>query len=396
MEGLPQGVLQGVRRSLTTELSELQLSLKSYIQARTGDFTLLRKQAGNDLGTYLIAARIIKGLSQKELARKLGLREQAIQRWESERYRSISLFNYQKVARTLGVHWQVNDSAAADAVWHPAYDINRSDLSKVVRHARRHAWIDISDTSDENAISTLVRYVGDHVNRYGTPSLLRTGLNVGDCSQDWSLLSWKAQVTRRAEALIASSKPRYYPLNVSWLMELVRLSVLADGPLRARQLLHDNGIVLIAEPQIPGMNVDGAAFLVDSTPVIGLTLLRDSIDNFWFTLLHEVGHVILHYRTGLSSGFFDNFESQEVDEFENEANQFAGNLLIPDEIWSRTPARIAKNAEPVEKLATQLRINPAIIFGRIRMEREDYSIFSNKIGRGTVRKLLLDDSSEVI
>ena len=395
VEGLPPEVVDGVRRSLTTEMAERQQHLLAYQKARGGDFALMRQQAGNDPGSFLIAARIVRGLSQKDLARKLGLREQAIQRWEAERYRSISLLNYQKVAQMLGVRWQMADISPSDGRWPPTYDVDSSDLKKVVRHARSHGWLDIADASEENAISTLVRYIGDHVNRYGTPSLLRTGLNVVDHTQDWSLLSWKAQVTRRAEAEIGRTKPRYRAIDVSWLTELVKLSVYDDGPIRARDMLLENGIVLIAEPQIPGMAVDGAAFLVDETPVIGMTLLRDSIDNFWFTLLHEVAHIILHYRTGLSSGFFDDVASPAVDEFEKEANQFAQNLLIRDEIWVKSPARIARTAEPIEKLASQIRIHPAILFGRIRMERNDYSIFSNKIGRGTVRKQLLESSTEV-
>jgi HTH-type transcriptional regulator/antitoxin HigA len=137
------------------------------------------------------------------------------------------------------------------------------------------------------------------------------------------------------------------------------------------------------------MSVDGAAFLVDDVPVIGMTLRRDSIDNFWFTLLHEVAHIVLHYRTGLLSGFFDDVTLPDIDEFEREADRFAQNLLIPDEIWTRSPARIARKAESIEKFAAMLGIHPAIVFGRIQMERDDYSIFADRIGRGTVRKQLL-------
>lgn len=391
VEGLPQEVLEGVRRSLATERRDRAHSLLAYKRAKEGDFSLLKKCAGNDLGAVLIVARIGRGLSQKELARKLGLREQAIQRWETEKYRSISLSNYLKVAQTLGVRWQP-DTARSDEPWPPFYDVKREHLTKVLRHARDHGWLDSDKKSDENAIATLVRYVGDHVTRYGTPSLLRTGLNVKDHSQDWSLLSWKAHVTRRAESEIAEHKPRFRLISMRWLMDLVRLSQFSDGPARARELLLENGIILVVEPQIPGMSVDGAAFLVDDVPVVGMTLLRDTLDNFWFTLLHEVGHVFLHYRTGLTTGFFDDVLLPNVDDLEHEANRFAQNLLIPDEVWNRSPARIAKSSEPVEKLANQLKISPAIIFGRIRMERNNYSIFSDKIGRGTVRKHFLKNA----
>jgi HTH-type transcriptional regulator/antitoxin HigA len=109
--------------------------------------------------------------------------------------------------------------------------------------------------------------------------------------------------------------------------------------------------------------------------------------------VHEVAHVILHYRTGLASGFFDDVEHVEVDEFEEEANKFASDLLVPDELWSRSPARIAKTSSPIENLAKQLGIAPAIIYGRIRFERNNYTIFSDKIGRGAVRKLFLPEVS---
>ena len=65
------------------------------------------------------------------------------------------------------------------------------------------------------------------------------------------------------------------------------------------------------------MKIDGAAFLVDEIPVIGMTLRLDAVDNFWFTLLHEVAHVILHYRTGLASGFFDDVDNPAIDELES-------------------------------------------------------------------------------
>lgn len=397
VKGLPQEVIEGVRRTLATERRELAALLLAYQNTKKGDFALLKEQAGNDPGAFLIAARIARNLTQKELARKLGLKEQAIQRWEAEKYRSITLQNYQKVAQALGVTWRLQEAPPLTEKWGLSYDVTPADLNKVIRHARANGWFDGNITSDDNGSATLFRYINDHVTRYGTPSLLRTGLGVISRKDDWSVLSWKAEVTRRAEKIIEKMKPRYRPIDVSWLVELVQLSQREDGPKLAQALLLEHGIVLIAEPQIAGMKIDGAAFLADDVPVIGLTLRTNTLDNFWFTLLHEVAHVVLHYRTGLSAGFFDedaSMYSDGIDGFEAEANEFAANLLIPEHIWTRSPARIAKSSEPIEKLADRLKIHPAIIFGRIRMERKDYSIFSNKLGRGLAQRQLLNDAEK--
>lgn len=389
VEGLPREVIDGVRRSLTTEKNELLETLKSYNDAKSGDFESLKTRTESDLGDFLIAARIIKGWSQRDLAKNLGLREQAIQRYEAERYRSISLGSYLRFAKVLSVRLSADLLPAFARDILPSFESTEKEAQKVLKHARAHGWLKNNDESDENGFNQLIRHMTDHVEIHGTPSLLRTGLNVEDHTTDWLLLCWKAQITRRAKVEIEASRVRYSPLDVSWLIDLVRLSRLENGPRQAKELLREQGIILVIEPQLQGMKVDGAAFLIDQTPVIGMTLLRDSIDNFWFTLLHEIGHVILHYRTGLSAGFFDDTETTDVDELEEEANKFAANMLIPEEVWSRSPARISKTAGPIEHFAEQLGISPAIVFGRVRLERKNYAIFSDKIGRGKIRKQFL-------
>lgn len=397
VEGLPHQIIEGVRRSLTYERRELSDILEAYYQAKTGNFELLKQRAKDDPGELLIVARITKGWTQKDLARALGLSEQAIQRYEADRYRSISLAGYMRVARALSLRLTVDfylPTGTAD--WLPTIEVNQAEAQKVLKHARSNGWLRSSDTSDETGINELARQVVEHVQMYGTPSLLRTGLNVENHSEDWLLLTWKAQVTRRAKLVIEQEKLRYRPFEYSWLMDLVRLSKLEDGPIQARELLKQHGIVLVAERNIPGMKVDGAAFLVDQIPVIGVTLLRDSLDNFWFTLMHEVAHVVLHYRTGLASGFFDDVEAPRVDELEEEANKFAANMLIPEELWSRSPARIAKTEEPIERFAHQLGISPAIVFGRIRLERKNFTLFSDRIGQSKVRKQLLSHPQEAL
>ncbi len=389
VRGLPPEAINGVRESLKIERRELLDLLHAYDQAKSGQFAELRERAAEDPGAQLVVARISKGMTQRDLARKLGLREQAIQRYEAERYRSISFSGFQRVARALGAEVRIADSQDGERDWPVSQDTVASQAIKVVKHAREHGWLDTPTQSDEDAVSHLLRYVGDYIIRHESPALLRSGMKVSDRSKDWLLLSWRAQVTRRAEAAIKVLKPVYRPLNVGWLIDLVKLSILDDGPSRVAALLNEQGIIYIIEPPIPGMGIDGASFLLDDIPVIGMTLLRDSIDNYWFTLLHEIAHIILHYRTGLARGFYDNILDDELDKVEREANRFAGNLLIPDELWQKTPARISKDAPPIERFAAQLGIHPAIVFGRIRMERKNYSLFSSYIGQGAIRPQLL-------
>ena len=77
--------------------------------------------------------------------------------------------------------------------------------------------------------------------------------------------------------------------------EVAQLSVYEDGPRRAQERLAAHGIALVIERHLPRTHLDGAALcLLDGRPVIGLTLRYDRIDNFWFSLMHELAHVSLH------------------------------------------------------------------------------------------------------
>lgn len=390
--GLPPTVVNGFRKAIKAHKDDLNSQVEAYEAAKNGDYGELKRRAGNDPGLSLIIGRIARGLTQKELARKLGLKEQQIQRYEADRYSSISIANFQRIASVLGVQWEIKLSDWIGSGWNVAHAVSAAEIKRILKHARTNGWFEENSepaTTDEESFNYLQRYVSDHIVKYGSPSLLRTGLNVQDHSDDLSLLAWKARVTRRAEQIIAMGGMEYRPLDISWLLDLVKLSEFNNGPARARDLLLSKGIVLVAEPQITGMRVDGAAFLVGSIPVIGLTLRRDTIDNFWFTLMHEVGHAILHYRTGLAIGFFDDTEAISLDKVEDEANEFASNILIPEEKWKRSPARIAKSTAVIEKFAHDMRIHPAIVFGRIQKERGNYITFSNMIGRDLVRKYLI-------
>ena len=77
-----------------------------------------------------------------------------------------------------------------------------------------------------------------------------------------------------------------------------------------------------------------------------MTLRYDRLDNFWFTLAHELAHVHLHLHDR-SVAFFDDIDHapcNDDDPREVEANAFARNLLIPDQVW-RTEGQALMEAD---------------------------------------------------
>jgi len=390
--GLSTDVVENHRKALTTARAALSRTLESYDRARAGDFDDLLSTWRGEPGVVLIVARIARGMSQSDLAAKLGVREQQIQRYEAERYRSISLQNYRRIAGALGVEIEarIRDNANAwlRQITFQEPQFTADEMRKVIDHAKKHKWFELPKAPEEQQ-AFLLDYISESTARFGSPALLRTGLNVLDLTNDLLLASWRARVIQRAESEAAKAQNSFDPLDISWLRDLVSLSTHDDGPKRAKVLLRDKGIWLVIEPQIIGLRLDGAAFQIRGTPVIGMTIRYDRIDNFWFTLLHELAHVFLHQQSGLSAGFFDDLDKEQLDGVEMEANKFASSVLIPAERWKTSPARISKSSPVVEDFARQLNVHPAILFGRIRKERNDYSIFSDRIGSGQVRRQLV-------
>ena len=138
--------------------------------------------------------------------------------------------------------------------------------------------------------------------------------------------------------------------------------------------------MLVIERHLPGTYLDGAAMLGEAErPVIGMTLRYDRLDNFWFVLFHELGHVFRHLRRGMD--FFDDDEATSSDEVEREADRFALMNLISDEEWGRCLSRFSATEELVRRDAERLGVHASILAGRIRRELSDYTVLGKCLGR---------------
>jgi len=94
---------QAIQEGLESQLAELHEQLTEYEALRSGRITVLELTSLMELPDALIRARTAAGVTQKELAARLGLKEQQIQRYEATHYAGASLERVQAVAEALGV-----------------------------------------------------------------------------------------------------------------------------------------------------------------------------------------------------------------------------------------------------------------------------------------------------
>jgi HTH-type transcriptional regulator/antitoxin HigA len=210
--------------------------------------------------------------------------------------------------------------------------------------------------------------------------------------EKYSLAAWCLQVISLSKKQKLNTKFTKGSIDLSTLKEISHLSYFDNGPLLAKEYLEKQGVHLIILPHLPKTYLDGAALLLpDGTPIIALTLRYDRIDNFWFCLLHELAHVSLHLSE-TERFIVDDFDLRinEIDDntIEKEADDLASEGLISKQIWNSKSVK-ENNIPSIYKLASELKIHPAIIVGRIRFEANNYRLLSNHVGNKQIRKHFL-------
>ena len=322
--------------ALQSELDALSDQLKEYEALKSGAVTVLKADSLEELPMLLIRARISKGLSQRQLAEALGLKEQQIQRYESERYATASLRRLEEVAKALELEIseiaKVQPNQSHDE---PSRFEIQWNLFPVKEMYRRH-WLKGFDGSLSAAMAHKVELARAFVQQAmprRQPVFLRHKVRFGAQMDQYALWAWQCRITLLGrDVQPPTSFSRSY-LSSDWFRGLMKLSREDDGPRRAQNALLEIGIPLIVEPHLPQTYLDGAAFLLPSgSPIIGMTLRYDRLDNFWFVLIHELVHVRDHLRKGKLEGIFDDLES-EPDELEKNTDKLAGELMIPVEQW---------------------------------------------------------------
>lgn len=142
-----------------------------------------------------------------------------------------------------------------------------------------------------------------------------------------------------------------------------------DGINLIPEILRGSGIRFIVNQWLPRSKIDGVCFWLDSkSPVVAVSLRFDRIDNFWFTLMHELCHVRYGHAKDaalLDIGMEEKYES--ISDEERQADEGAQEFLIPQQELSRFVARVSPAFTPaqIRGFARRMRVHPGIVVGQL-------------------------------
>jgi HTH-type transcriptional regulator/antitoxin HigA len=177
--------------------------------------------------------------------------------------------------------------------------------------------------------------------------------------------------------------------------ELRRLTTLdpASALTRTQDVLAEVGVALVFVAEFEKCHASGATWWSSPTKaVIMLSNRGKREDRFWFTLFHEIGHILLHAKRDTfidangdttgdgppwsgpvpSSGFIDDGSRDSV--IEQEADDFASETLIPETF--RPQFAHLRTEDDVKRLAKTIGVSEGIVAGRYQFETSNYRRFN--------------------
>lgn len=384
-------LLDAQKAALASQLEELQADLALYEELKAGHKAEFKADSLRELPDILIQARIARGMSQKDFGDFVGLKEQQIQRYEAERYRSANLERLVEFADALDIDLKGVGQLVGDGKL-GKIDPEQASSFPIAEMYRRGWFEDFDGTlaqAKKSADTLLLAFFKPVASHWAPAALHRKSVRTSAKVHEAAIAAWEARILSVAESIappVAFDKSR---ITQDWLQALLHLSAEPDGPRAAVRFLNQIGIALVIEPHLPGTLLDGAAMRTgDNIAAIGMTLRHDRLDNFWFTLLHEIGHLVLHIGAGAFASIFDDTESPAETDIEREADYFAQEALLSTQKWHASLSRFSRSEKSVLADAKKFGISPAIIAGRIRREANDYTILRTLVGAGEPRRQL--------
>lgn len=176
---------------------------------------------------------------------------------------------------------------------------------------------------------------------------------------DLALMAWAQEAKIRARSI--QTAPINIKRLISAMSELRKMTALKPKEFcpKIKKCLADCGIALVFLPHLKGSFLQGASFMDGSKIVVGLTARGKYADKFWFSLFHELAHIVLGH-VGQPNGISE--------EDERAADKWSGDTLIISEAFEAFRKDRDYSERSVLQFAKEQEIAPGIVVGRMQME----------------------------
>lgn len=318
-----------------------------------------------------------RGWSQKDFAAILQRPEQAISEIVNgdKRITPETALSFASAFGTSAEFWlnlqsnyelrqaqQVRSTAAVDPIRRKARLYERAPIAELTRRG----WIKKASTLDaleREVLRFLKLRTLDEPCRFAASFKHSDAFSPERAAQTAWLMRVDAVATKSP-----GSRPFKRATFKAALPELLSFAETEKAAPKALDWLAERGLAIAVVKHLSKTFTDGVAYWRDdATPVVALSLRYDRIDSFWFTVLHEVAHIVLgHKGTHLD----DLSQREALPPDEKAANAFAEELLLPSGNFEKWVAAFPRpRRADILAFAKEIRRAPGLVVGRLHHRR---------------------------
>lgn len=163
------------------------------------------------------------------------------------------------------------------------------------------------------------------------------------------------------------------------LKEIKKLLLNPEDVRRVPSLLADFGIRMVVVEALSKTKIDGAFFWLRRSPVIAMSMRYPRVDYFWYTLMHEIGHISNRDGIDRESESIDvDLTSRNRTKIEDQstaeiaADKFATEFLVPQEELEDFIARVSPlySKTRIRNFAKRIKVHPSIVVGQLQHRGE--------------------------
>lgn len=199
-------------------------------------------------------------------------------------------------------------------------------------------------------------------------------------------IAWLFRVRQIAKEMVGLPKYSEKSLKLA-LLSFRRLMIDPEETRMVPRILAECGIRYVIVEKLTSAKIDGVCFWLEKSPVIGMSVQQDRIDNFWFVLRHEIEHII--QKHGRDEAIIDvdvedtaNLSASRAEE-ESIANTAAREFCVPKaEMDSFLERKMTMPSDrDILGFARRLQVHPGIVAGQVRKRLNKWDIFSNMLAK---------------
>jgi HTH-type transcriptional regulator/antitoxin HigA len=323
-------------------------------------------------GEYLEEVLSELGMSKDELAHRMGRPATKLSHI-FKGTKSITPETALQLEKVVGVPAHVWTGLEAEYRLTLAHHQDQEQLQAEVELSRSFPYPDLAKNGEVKKTTSPTERVRELLGFFSVASLrnisglplyqaaFRCSKSTKEKRSEDAVNAWLRMGERRAQQVTTAAFDKSRLRQTVNEIRALTLLPVEDFQTPLREKLAACGVALVICPHFQGTLAYGATFwTARDRAALMITIRGKWADIFWFSLFHEIGHLLLHGKDQVI------LEDDDMTPMENEADDFAAEILIKSKLWQQFQQAGVFSEASIRAFARELGVHSGIVVGRLQ------------------------------